>query len=309
MNNKKKAEDSIQRLFFHPENRYNFELLYKYLSETQSHEGFLLCKVMPAERNRVLSFFRKDPTRERIQFINMGNPLIDTIHLQETIAAAHEKIGNKKDIFFIYNIEDCIERLKAGERDFFERLNLIRDFFMRYSSVFVFFMTEWLVKEMIRNAFDFYDWIKLTFTFIPEVAEKKMFQVEPEIQKYSNPHEKIEYLKTKIEKVKEPQRRFPLLNELGMLYYQIGNYDLALQYTGEALDILEMSTNRRTYDLAGLYNNLSMIYQAMGQPDKALSFAEKAVEILTHLFPNGHPDLTKAKQNLELIKKMRHSPH
>lgn len=304
MNNKKQVENSIQRLFLQPENQYNFELLYKYLSQAQSHEGFLLCKAMPVDRNRLLTFFRSDSIMERIYFIDMVNPLIDTVDLQEIIVTVHEKMENKKDIFFIYNIEDCIERLKTGERDFFERLNLIRDFFMRYNSVFVFFMTEGLVKEMIRFAFDFYDWMKLTFTFIPEEEERKPLQPMRGIEtdKYTNPQEKIKYLKTTLEKEKEPQRRFPLLKEIGMLYYQTGDYDLALQCTGEALNILEMSSDRWTIELADLYNNLSMIYRAMGQLDKALSFSEKAGAIMTHLFPNGHPNLTKAKENLEIIK-------
>ncbi len=262
-----------------------------------------MCKGMPAERNRIVSFFQHDSLMGRIHLIDMVNPLIDTIGLQETIAAAHEKRGDKKDIFFIYNIEDCIERLKAGERDFFERLNLIRDFFMRYSSVFVFFMTEWLVKEMIRYAFDFYDWVKLTFTFVPEEEERKLLQALSgiETQKYSNPKGKIKYLQTKIEKIKEPQRRLPLLRDIGTLYYQIGKYNLALKYAIEAVDILEMSPDKRTDDLTAAYNNLSLIYLAMGQLDRALAFQLKDLKILELVLNPNHLSLATSYNNAALI--------
>ncbi|HLP44574.1 MAG TPA: tetratricopeptide repeat protein [Candidatus Kapabacteria bacterium] len=303
MKNKKQAGNSIQRLFSHPDNRYNFELFYKYLSQTQVHGGFVLCKGMPAERNRILTFFQHDSLMGRIHLIDMVNPLIDTIGLQEAIAAAHEKRGDKKDIFFIYNIEDCIEQLKAGEKDFFERLNLIRDFFMRYSSVFVFFMTEWLGKEMIRHAFDFYDWIKLTFSFIPEEEEKKLLQAIPgiETQKYSDPQEKIKYLQTKIEKIKDKQRRLPLLRDIGTLYYQIGDYNLALKYTIEAVDILEMSPDKQTDDLAAAYNKISQIYLAMGQLDQALEFQLKALKIRKSVLDPNHPDLAQSYNNGAMI--------
>ena len=303
MKNKKQAGNSIQRLFSHPDNRYNFELFYKYLSQTQVHGGFVLCKGMPAERNRILSFFQHDSLMGRIHLIDMVNPLIDAIGLQEMIAAAHEKIGGKRDIFFIYNIEDCIERLKAGERDFFERLNLIRDFFMRYSSVFVFFMTGWLVKEMIRHAFDFYDWIKLTFTFIPEEEDRKLLQAIPgiETQKYSEPQEKIKYLQTKIEKIKDKQRRLPLLRDIGTLFYQIGDYNLALKYAIEAVDILEMSPDKQTDDLAAAYNNISQIYLAMGQLNRALEFQLKALKIGESVLDPNHPNLATSCHNLSLI--------
>jgi hypothetical protein len=56
-------------------------------------------------------------------------------------------------------------------------------------------------------------------------------------------------------------------------------------------------------DKAQSYHNLSTLYLDMKQYSTAREYAQKAVVILQYLFPNGHPNLDTAKQNLEEINK------
>lgn len=252
MESKNQANKEIHSLFQKPANRENFQLFYKSLS--QPSKGFCLCQVQPEERLKILEFFDNDPLKERIYIIDMVKPLRGSMELQQTVIDADEKFGSTKDIFFIYNLEECIRLLKTTPENFFQGMNLIRDFFMQFEAVFVFFVTESLVKTMIQNAFDFYDWMKFTFIF---VSESKGIEIgENEERKYSNLHEKIKYLKDSIKGIKNEKAGAMRLLELGKLYFQVGDYDNALEFFGKALKIFEENDDR---------NNMKMVRAEMGK--------------------------------------------
>ncbi len=278
MKNKHQAKQTLHSLFNLPENRHNFELFYKALS--QSTQGLCLCQVMPEERLKIFGFFNGDPLIERIHVIDMVKPLRGPMELQMTILNAQEKYGDKKNIFFIYNFESCIYLSKTSAKIFFQKMNLIRDFFMGFNATFVFFVTESSLKKMIRNAFDFYDWIKFTFTFVPESRDSVIQPIEVrrgEEVKYTNIRQKIQYLKNSIKKASNYREKSIKLNDLAGLYRQAGDYDAALERLLEALKIDEK--NNDLVSMATRYNNIGQIYQAKGDLDKALEFTFKALEI------------------------------
>jgi hypothetical protein len=132
MQSKNRARERIHSLFRLPENRENLELLYKFLS--QPAKGLCLCKVMPEERVKILSFFNDEPWNARIHIIDVVNPPLDIMKLQQTIKYAYEESWPEKDIFFIYNIEGCIRLLETTADEYFQRLNLIRDFFIQFEA-------------------------------------------------------------------------------------------------------------------------------------------------------------------------------
>jgi tetratricopeptide (TPR) repeat protein len=76
-----------------------------------------------------------------------------------------------------------------------------------------------------------------------------------------------------------------------------------LGFQEKAVKIREAVLDKNHPDFAQSYNNLSLIYKAQGQLESACQYGEKAVAILLQLFPNGHPNLDTAKENLENIKK------
>lgn len=279
MKNKNQANKKFYSLFKLPENRENFQLLYKFLS--QPAKGLCLCQALPEERTKILGFFDSDPLIERIHVIDMVNPHRGPMELQQTIIDANEKFGPRKDIFFIYNIEEGIHLLKTNGDDFFQGMNLIRDFFMQFKAVFVFFMTETSVKKMIRHAFDFYDWMRFTFTF---VSESKYISLQPIVTgerediKYSASPEKIDYLKNSIKRVKNEKAKSMRLLELGKLYLHVGDYDAALERVSESLDIEKKYKDLN--NMAKRYNEIGLIHKAKGELDEALKYALMALDIL-----------------------------
>jgi hypothetical protein len=148
-------------------------------------------------------------------------------------------------------------------------MNLIRDFFMKFDAAFVFFVTESSLKEMIQNAFDFYDWMKFTFTFVPENKGFVAQEQEQKQKKYSQPSKNIEYLERSLEKITDEKEKSIRLFELGKLYHQVGHYDNALERIFESLEMEEKYGDPDI--IAGRYNEIGLIYQtkeARKDPDK-----------------------------------------
>lgn len=242
--------------------------------------GFVLCQVLPEERLKILRFFDKEPLKERIYVIDMVQPLSGPMQLQRSILEAHKKYGDKKNVFFIYNFEICIYLSKTSSETFFQKLNLIRDFFVGFDAAFVFFMTEASIREMIQHAFDFYDWMAITFTFVPEglVPEELPIEIrEKDEIKYSAPYEKIEYLKKSIEKTTNEKEKSLKLIELADLYYQIRDYDTSLERILKALEIDKKNSDLKhtAYD----YYRIGKIYQEKGDYDAAITNYQDSLEI------------------------------
>lgn len=235
---------------------------------------------MPPEQIKILEFFKTDPVGDRVNFIDMISPLSGPMELQLSVLDVIDKVGSTRDIFFIYHMEECIYQSKIDAKDFFNRLNLIRDFFGRFRAVFVFFMTESLVKTMIRHAFDFYDWMKLTFEFHPEseLALPQIMDTDiPWRKKYSDIDKKIKYLENSLKLIKNEKEQLLRLLDLGSLYAQVYRYDKALEYFNSAEEIAS-----RLGDKEGLSEGLSgegYIFRIRGDYTAALEKYEGSLKI------------------------------
>ncbi|MCK4766726.1 MAG: tetratricopeptide repeat protein [Candidatus Aminicenantes bacterium] len=282
MKAKKQVNKGGQRLFKLPENRDNFHLFYKFISHPA--KGLCLCRVPPEEQAKIFRFIKGDPLLKRIHFIDMAEPPGGVSELRQTLIERQKKSAGNKNIYFIHNIENCISLSQSTPKKFFREMNLIRDFFMHFDALFVFFMTESSLKVMIREAFDFYDWMKVTFTFVPESKDSFLQPIEieeEEERKYSNPQEKIAYLENSIRDLSDDKDKAGRLFELGMLYSQADDYDAALERILEALKIEEKYADKAS--IAKGYSEIGRIYRAKGDVDRALEFALKAAGIFkTH---------------------------
>lgn len=265
-------------VFALPENKRNFELLYKFLS--QSQRGMALCRVFPEERLKIFGFFNRDELRKYVRFIDLASPLCTPLEMQKTIIRLDEEESHEKEIFFIYNMESCIYLLNITREEFFQRLNLIRDFFMGFNAIFVFFVTESSLKTMIREAFDFYDWISFTFSF-----ERESREIGPELRevvrdkdvKYSNLDEKIDYLKQSLEKITDEKEKSIRLFELSALYRYAGDYDTALERALDALHIEEKTDDKDR--LSAIFTRIGLILHDKGDLDGAEEFYRKALAV------------------------------
>jgi len=298
MKKKERVNTQTPLLFHNPGNQENFRLFYSFLS--RPGKGLCLCQAMPPEQIEILDFFKTDPMGDRVNFIDMINPLSGPMELQLSVLDVIDKFGSTRDIFFIYHLEECIFQSKIDAKDFFNRLNLIRDFFGRFRAVFVFFMTESLVKTMIRHAFDFYDWMKLTFEFHPEseLALPQIMDTDiPWRKKYSDIDKKIKYLEKSLKLIKNEKEQLLRLLDLGSLYAQVYRYDKALEYFNSAEEIAS-----RLGDKEGLSEGLSgegFIFRIRGDYTAALDKYEQSLKMREEL--GDREGVAKSLHNIGII--------
>lgn len=68
-------------------------------------------------------------------------------------------------------------------------------------------------------------------------------------------------------------------NNIGMVYYNQGNYDLALEYYQKALDIYEKIQGVEQERTATSYNNIGLVYHVKGNYNQTLEYLQKALDI------------------------------
>ncbi|MDQ1355285.1 MAG: hypothetical protein QG657_5595, partial [Acidobacteriota bacterium] len=272
-------ENNQPPIFFNnAHNQENFEIFYSLLS--QGGNGFCLCQALPPEQKKILAYFKTSPMSNRIHMLDMAAPLSGPMELQHSILDAVDTFGSSRDIFFIYNFEECIALLKTDAQDFFQKLNPIRDFFSRFQVLFVFFMTEYLVKEMIRNAFDFYDWMKFIFDFQQETQELPFLSTGMAMESkriYSDIDEKIKYLEGSLSRLTDEKARSLQLMELGELYVQGAQYDEALSHYKDAVEICSRIGDKEGIS-SGIFK-MASIYGTKGNYAEAISLFEQSLKI------------------------------
>ena len=87
-------------------------------------------------------------------------------------------------------------------------------------------------------------------------------------------------------------------NNIGMVYYSMGDYPQALSSHEKALVIQQQSLPLNHPHLAMSYNNISNVYYSMGHYPQALSSYEKALAIRQQSLPPNHPDLAMSYNNI-----------
>ncbi|KAF5415442.1 MAG: Photosystem I assembly protein Ycf3 [Candidatus Methanogaster sp.] len=88
-----------------------------------------------------------------------------------------------------------------------------------------------------------------------------------------------------------------VLGQLGILYYRIGEWDLAIEYYEKSMKIKEALGDR--HGLAQTYNNLGLVYADKGEWDLAIEYYEKDMEISEAL--GDRHGLAQTYNNLGLV--------
>jgi tetratricopeptide (TPR) repeat protein len=76
-----------------------------------------------------------------------------------------------------------------------------------------------------------------------------------------------------------PSLHTDTLNNLGVLYDEMGEKDAALEHYQRALSILKLRLGEEHLDVANTLNNLSILYSHIGEKAKALEFCQKSLDI------------------------------
>ncbi|CAF3916001.1 unnamed protein product [Adineta steineri] len=87
-------------------------------------------------------------------------------------------------------------------------------------------------------------------------------------------------------------------NQLGFIHLNQGDYEKAIWYYEQGLEIQQNTLPPNHLDLATSYNNIGSVYDHMGENSKALSYYEKALEIKEKSLPSNHPSLATSYNNI-----------
>ncbi|CAF3820338.1 unnamed protein product [Rotaria sordida] len=87
-------------------------------------------------------------------------------------------------------------------------------------------------------------------------------------------------------------------NLLGLIKYNQGEYNMAVEFYEKALDIYEKTLPPNHPDLAASYNNIGLVYDKMGEYSKTLSSYERSLEIRKIALPPNHSDLAASYLNI-----------
>ncbi|CAF0957438.1 unnamed protein product [Adineta steineri] len=85
---------------------------------------------------------------------------------------------------------------------------------------------------------------------------------------------------------------------LGYVKNHQGDYEKAIWYYEQGLEIQQKTLRLNHPDLATSYDNIGLVYGNMGEYSKALSSHEKALEIREKTLPSNHPDLATSYNNI-----------
>ncbi|CAF4122903.1 unnamed protein product [Rotaria sp. Silwood2] len=87
-------------------------------------------------------------------------------------------------------------------------------------------------------------------------------------------------------------------NNLGSVMDNQGDYENAIWYYEQALEVWQKTLPLNDSNLIVSYNNIGGVYKNMGEYSKALSFYEKACEICEKMLPANDPDLAISYNNM-----------
>ncbi|CAF1473383.1 unnamed protein product [Adineta steineri] len=104
-----------------------------------------------------------------------------------------------------------------------------------------------------------------------------------------------------LEQTSDQDEKALYYNQLGFVYWNQADYEKALWYNEQGLEIQQKTLPSNHPDLATTYNSIGMVYHSMREYPKALSFYEKAFKIRQETLPSNHPDLAISYNNIALL--------
>ena len=97
------------------------------------------------------------------------------------------------------------------------------------------------------------------------------------------------------------RERAHYLNQLGVVYKDMGEYSKALSYYEQSLEIYKVGFPPNHSPFATSYNNVGMVYYTMGEYSKPLSSYERSLEIRKVALPPNHPHLATSYNNIGMV--------
>lgn len=90
-------------------------------------------------------------------------------------------------------------------------------------------------------------------------------------------------------------------NIIGSVYWNLGEYDKALEYYNKDLEIQKEVFGEKHNDTAGSYTGIGLVYKDLGDYDEALKLYNKALEINKVVLGENHPDTAASYNNIGIV--------
>ncbi|CAF0964018.1 unnamed protein product [Adineta steineri] len=104
-----------------------------------------------------------------------------------------------------------------------------------------------------------------------------------------------------LEQISDESEKAHYYHQLGYVKNNQGDYEKALWYYEQGLEIKQKTLPSNHPSLATSYNNVGLVYKKMGEYSKALSYYEKALEIDQITLPSNHPSLAISYNNIGAV--------
>ncbi|CAF1002312.1 unnamed protein product [Adineta steineri] len=101
-----------------------------------------------------------------------------------------------------------------------------------------------------------------------------------------------------LEQTSDEDEKATYYNQLGFINSNQKDYEKAIWYFKQGLEIQQKTLYSNHPLLATLYNNIGLVYYNMGEYSKALSYYEKALEIRQKTLPANHSSLASSYNNI-----------
>ncbi|CAF3990118.1 unnamed protein product [Adineta steineri] len=116
--------------------------------------------------------------------------------------------------------------------------------------------------------------------------------------KIGQPNKAEELYSTLLEQTSDESEKAIYYIPLGLAHSDQGNYEKAIWYYEQGLEICQKTLPSNHLNFAALYNNIGLAYDDMGEYSKALSSHEKTLEIQQKTLPSNHPDFAASYNNI-----------
>mgnify|MGYP001048328494 FL=1 len=88
------------------------------------------------------------------------------------------------------------------------------------------------------------------------------------------------------------------LNNVGIVYKELGQYEDALTYLKQALEMVQVLYSGNHSEAANFLNNIGMVYYESNQPQEALRYFQQAFEMGKALYVGNHVNIARFLNNL-----------
>ncbi|KAF5422475.1 MAG: Tetratricopeptide repeat-containing protein, partial [Candidatus Methanocomedens sp.] len=190
-----------------------------------------------------------------------------------------QKKENKKIAFFIFGLDDAIEKKnQEGKSEALMLLNMMREEFLNINHTLILWINSASLSMILKEAQDFFSWRTTVFEFELERKEQVKMVVdfgETDLQFLNKGEldERWDYytglLKEYQDKGIEDASKFVDWNyNLGMIKLLMGFADESLKYLKESLILSEKLSDKGK--ISNIFNSFGKAYYYLGQVEKAI---------------------------------------